>query len=221
MKELSEEEKIELETRKVISDNLKRLMKENGNMSQRELSRIANVSESTVGKWLLLKATPRMGAIQKIADHFGVLKSDITEKKIDEPENIYPVASESIHIPILGEIACGDPIYAEENFAGYRVEPKDAVPSGNSYYLQAKGDSMEPTIPDGAYVLIREQPDVENGEIAAVLLSTDNEATLKRVSKQNDTIILVPDNPKHSPTVVTADNPVKIIGKAIRFTVDL
>lgn len=221
MKELSEEEKIELETRKVISDNLKRLMKENGNMSQRELSRIANVSESTVGKWLLLKATPRMGAIQKIADHFGVLKSDITEKKIDEPENIYPVASESIRIPILGEIACGDPIYAEENFAGYRVEPKDAVPSGNSYYLQAKGDSMEPTIPDGAYVLIREQPDVENGEIAAVLLSTDNEATLKRVSKQNDTIILVPDNPKHSPIVVTADNPVKIIGKAIRFTVDL
>lgn len=80
---------------------------------------------------------------------------------------------------------------------------------------------MEPTIPDGAYVLIREQSDVENGEIAAVLLNTDTEATLKRIRKQNGNIILTPDNSQHEPIFINENNPVKVIGKAIRFTVDL
>lgn len=219
MKIVDEEEIQELETRRIISENLTRLMKEHNDMSQRELGNIAKVSESTVGKWLLLKSTPRMGAIQKIADHFGILKSDITEEK--QPENLYTISKESVHIPILGEIACGDPIYVEENFAGYRTEPIESVPSGNSYYLQTKGDSMEPTIPNGAYVLIREQPDVENGEIAAVLINGDTEATLKRMRKQDRSVILMPDNSKHDPIFVNEENPIKIIGKAIRFTFDL
>lgn len=185
-------------------------------MSVEKLANKVGIAKSTQSRYENEERNFPINDIGKYAEALGV-----SVPYLLGIENLVDAPSESIHIPILGEIACGDPIYAEENFAGYRVEPKDAVPSGNSYYLQAKGDSMEPTIPDGAYVLIREQPDVENGEIAAVLLSTDNEATLKRVSKQNDTIILVPDNPKHSPTVVTADNPVKIIGKAIRFTVDL
>ena len=185
-------------------------------MSVEKLANKVGIAKSTQSRYENEERNFPINDIGKYAEALGV-----SVPYLLGIENLVDAPSESIHIPILGEIACGDPIYAEENFAGYRVEPKDAVPSGNSYYLQAKGDSMEPTIPNGAYVLIREQPDVENGEIAAVLLSTDNEATLKRVSKQNDTIILVPDNPKHSPIVVTADNPVKIIGKAIRFTVDL
>lgn len=80
---------------------------------------------------------------------------------------------------------------------------------------------MEPTIPDGSFVLIREQPEVEYGEIAAVLVNGNEEATLKRIRKQGDTVILMPDNPSHEPFIVTEDNPAKIIGKAIRFTQDL
>ncbi len=79
----------------------------------------------------------------------------------------------------MGKIACGDPITADENLTGYRYESPDNLPSGNLFYLQAKGDSMEPTIPNGSYVLIREQPEVENGEIAAVLVNGDTEALLK------------------------------------------
>lgn len=137
------------------------------------------------------------------------------------PTNIISLSPTTVKIPVLGKIACGDPITAEENLIGYRYESPDLLPSGKLIYLQAKGDSMEPTIPNGSYVLIREQPDVENGEIAAVLVNGDTEATLKRVKKQGDTVFLMPDNPRYDPYVITSDNPARIIGKAIRFTQDL
>ncbi|MEY2363217.1 XRE family transcriptional regulator [Lysinibacillus capsici] len=137
------------------------------------------------------------------------------------PTNIISLSPTTVKIPILGKIACGDPITAEENLIGYRYESPDLLPNGKLIFLQAKGDSMEPTIPNGSYVLIREQPDVENGEIAAVLVNGDTEATLKRVKKQGDTVFLMPDNPRHEPYVITSDNPASIIGKAIRFTQDL
>jgi len=208
----------EKEMEQIISTNLKKLLKEY-HLNQTRLAKIAEVSESTVGKWILEKSAPRMGAIQKIADHFGLPKSYILEEPI--ADNLYPIESESIKVPILGEIACGDPIYAAENFSGYRTEPKSSLPEGTTYYLKTKGDSMEPTIPQNAYVLIREQPDVENGEIAAVLLNGGTEATLKRIRKQENTLMLMPDNRNYEPIIVNRNNPVKIIGKAIRYTFDL
>ena len=137
------------------------------------------------------------------------------------PSNTIPFSPATVKIPVLGIIACGDPITAEENLVGYRYESPDNLPNGKLIYLQAKGDSMEPTIPNGSYVLIREQPEVENGEIAAVLINGDTEATLKRVKRQGDTVFLMPDNPKYEPYIITADNPARIIGKAIRYTQDL
>ena len=77
---------------------------------------------------------------------------------------------------------------------------------------------MEPTIPNGSLVLVREQPEVEYGSIAAVLVNGDTEATLKRVKQQGDIIILMPDNPEHEPIVVTPDNPARIIGQAVQVT---
>ena len=71
-------------------------------------------------------------------------------------------------------------------------------------------------IPNGSKVLVRQQEDVENGEIAAVLINADTEATLKRVKKQGNTIILVPDNPLHNIIIVDESNPARIIGKAVR-----
>lgn len=204
--------------KRIISENIKSILNEH-NLTQAELAKIAGVSESTVGKWVLEISVPRMGPIQKIADHFGFPKSRIlTEQK---PNNLYEIKEESVQVPVLGEIACGDPIYVAENFTGYRIEPKDSLPSGRCYYLKAKGDSMQPTIPNGAWVLIREQPDVESGEIAAVLVNGNTEATLKRVRKQGETVILMPDNPKYDTVVITPDYPAKIIGKAVRYNFDL
>lgn len=206
------------EMERIISRNIKNLLKEY-NLNQKDLAKIAGVSESTVGKWVLEKSTPRMGAIQKIADHFGLPKSYILEEQ--RPTNIIPTSRRTVRIPVLGEIACGEPLYVEENFSGYKEEIADFVPNGNVFYLVAKGDSMEPTIPDGAFVLVREQPTVETGEIAAVLVNGNTEATLKRVKRQGDIVILDPDNPAYNPIIITESNPAKIIGKALKYTRDL
>ena len=124
-------------------------------------------------------------------------------------------------IPVLGQIACGDPITAEENIEEYRDTVADLLPSGNLFYLKAKGESMSPTIPNGAYVLIREQPDVEDGEIAAVLVNGDTEATLKRIRRQNNLVMLMPDNHEFEPIVLSDDYTGRIIGKAVKVDFDL
>lgn len=138
------------------------------------------------------------------------------------PTNLVPINRASIvSIPILGTIKCGQPILAEENITGYREELSDRLPSGNLFYLRSQGDSMLPTIPEGSLVLIREQPTVEYGEVAAVLVNGDTEATLKRVKKQGDIVMLIADNPDYPPYIITDDNPARIIGKAVQVSVDL
>ena len=138
------------------------------------------------------------------------------------PTNLVPINRASIvSIPILGTIKCGQPILAEENITGYREELSDRLPSGNLFYLRSQGDSMLPTIPEGSLVLIREQPTVEYGEVAAVLVNGDTEATLKRVKKQGDIVMLIADNPDYQPYVITKDNPARIIGKAVLVSTEL
>ena len=80
---------------------------------------------------------------------------------------------------------------------------------------------MEPKIPDGSDVLIRLQDDVEDGEIAAVLVNGDTEATLKRVKKQGDIVMLVAENSAYSPYIITKDNSARIIGKAMEVAFSL
>ncbi len=138
------------------------------------------------------------------------------------PTNLIKVDRASVvRVPVLGTIKCGQPILAEENITGYREELSDRLPSGNLFYLRSQGDSMLPTIPEGSLVLIREQPTVEYGEVAAVLVNGDTEATLKRVKKQGDIVMLIADNPDYPPYVITKDNPARIIGKAVLVSTEL
>lgn len=138
------------------------------------------------------------------------------------PTNLIKVDRASVvRVPVLGTIKCGQPILAEENITGYREELSDRLPSGNLFYLKSQGDSMVPTIPEGSLVLIREQPTVEYGEVAAVLVNGDTEATLKRVKKQGDIVMLIADNPDYPPYVITKDNPARIIGKAVLVSTEL
>ena len=129
-------------------------------------------------------------------------------------DNIVPIPKMA-KIPLLGNIACGDPITAEENLDGFVSAPEEI---SADFALRCKGDSMiGARILDGDIVLIRQQPDVEDGEIAAVLI--DNEATLKRVHKKTGCLILNPANPAYEPIVITGEelNDVRIIGKAVYF----
>ena len=204
----------------IFSSNLNRLMKQR-NETATDLSEKTNIAYSTVNDWKNGKKMARGGNLQKLADHFGINVSELTsDNASDKIPNIFPVG-EMVSIPIIGEIACGDPITAEENIIGYRLRSKDGLVSGNTFYLKAYGDSMEPKIPNGADVLIREQASVEDGEIAAVLVNGDTEATLKRVHYQNDSILLIAENSAYQPYIVNEDNPARILGKAIEVSFDL
>ena len=118
--------------------------------------------------------------------------------------------------PRLGTIACGEPILAEENIEAYDDIP-DSIKC--DFTLICKGDSMvNARINDGDIVYIKQQSQVDNGEIAAVLI--DNEATLKRVYIYEDKVVLQPENTKYPPFVYTNEdmNNIRILGKAVGFT---
>ena len=129
------------------------------------------------------------------------------------------VSKSSVNMYERGErepgIACGEPILAEENIEGYVKAP--AYCEG-SFALRCKGDSMTGArIMDGDIVIIRQQPDVDDGDIAAVLI--EDEATLKRVYKMPDRLILRAENPCYAPIDISGGDlaNVRILGKAVYF----
>lgn len=140
---------------------------------------------------------------------------DSSNEKSIIPTGFSPMP-EMRKIPLLGNIACGEPILASENLEGEVDIPKEIHAD---FALRCKGDSMiNARIFDGDIVYIRQQETVDNGEIAAVLI--DNEATLKRVTLYKDHVVLSPENPMYKPFVFWYEemNNIRIIGKAVAFT---
>lgn len=182
-----------------------------------ELARKVDMSKSTVSQYFNGKLQFPLNRAHDFARVLGVTTDDLLGLDLSKVNPVNGLTK----IPLLGTIACGDPILADENIAGYLSEPTDFLPSGKLFYLRAKGQSMEPTIKDESLVLIRQQPDVEDGEIAAVLFTDDNEATLKRIKRAGPTVILMPDNREYEPIIASDNNPVRILGKAVRVTTNL
>ena len=204
------------EQKQILADNLNNLLRKKGK-TQADVIRDTGLAEATVRSWFNGEKYPRLDKIQTLSDYFNVPRSRITEEQTGLMERI----SSLVKIPVLGVITCGEPILAEENIEEFREEIADLMPTGSVFYLKTKGQSMVPTIPEGSYVLIKEQPIVEDGEIAAVLLNGDTEATLKRIKRQGETIMLIPDNKEFTPIIVNSENPARIIGKAIKVSYDL
>ena len=137
----------------------------------------------------------------------------------DRFDNLHPVKLK--RFPLLGEIACGEPIYAEEDHESYVSADADIRAD---FCLKAKGDSMiNADIHDGDVVFIRSQSMVENGEIAAVIIEDD--ATLKRVyyDRENNRLQLIAENPRYAPLVYTGEelNYIRILGKAVTLMREL
>lgn len=207
-------------------------------LSQRKFAEICGLSNGYIS--MLEKGynpntnkplVPSLTQLKKLADAMGMtvmqlfetvddMPVDIAQIAVSDdvnllPKNIIPLP-EMRRIPMLGSIACGAPILAEEHIEDYVDIPKNIRAD---FALICKGDSMiNARIFDGDTVYIRQQPSVENGEIAAVLI--DGDATLKRVRIYADHVSLEPENPMYKPLVYWgADmNNVHILGKAIAFT---
>lgn len=185
-------------------------------LSQEEFAKKLNTTKQVISRYETEQRTPKITIAQEYADVLGISLHDLIDNNVDFPsaDNIVPIPKMT-KIPLLGNIACGDPITAEENLDGFVNAPEDI---SADFALRCKGDSMiGARILDGDIVLIRQQPDVEDGEIAAVLI--DNEATLKRVHKKAGCLILNPANPSYEPIIITGEelNDVRIIGKAVYF----
>ncbi len=165
--------------------------------------------------------------IEKLADILDVTPSYLMgwEDNIHEEETIENLMSKHDNIrpvklrrfPLLGEIACGKPIFADEDREHCIMADMDI---NADFCLTAKGDSMiNARIHDGDIVFIKEMPIVDNGEIAAIII--DDEATLKRVYyyPEKGKLILSPENPKYEPFVYVGEelNSIRILGKAVYF----
>lgn len=183
-------------------------------MSQEELAhRIGYKSRSSINKIELGVYALTQSKIKAIADALLTTPSYIMgweeEKKAIEVQSV----------PLIGTIACGEPILAEEHFECY---VKAGAKIRCDFCLRARGDSMvNARIHDGDIVFIHQQDEVENGEIAAVIV--ENEATLKRVYDYADRIVLQAENPAYEPLVYVGEekNRVRILGKAVAFQSDV
>lgn len=134
---------------------------------------------------------------------------------MEKYDNIRPIKLK--RFPLLGEIACGQPIFADEDRESYIMADMDIKAD---FCLRAKGDSMiNARIYDGDVVFIREMPMVDNGDIAAVII--DDEATLKKVYYYPDKgkLVLYPENPDYEPFIYVGEelNTIRILGKAVYF----
>ena len=201
-----------------FADRIRDLRAKHG-LTLEQVAQQVGVGKSTVRKWETgIIENMRRDKIAKLAEALHTTPAYLmgwSEESQIYPENIIPFPTMK-KLPLIGAIACGAPILAQEHIEDY-VDTPDHIHA--DFALTCKGDSMiNARIFDGDIVYIRQQNTVESGEIAAVLV--DNEATLKRVRLFDDHISLEPENPQYRPLVLWGEemNAVRILGKAIAFT---
>ena len=187
-----------------VGQRIKQKLKET-HVSQNRLAKAAQISQSAISDIVNGISSPKEVTLIAIADALGCTVSELLG---ESPPGI--IGMKIGAVPIVGEIACGIPITAEQNIEGYADLP-DGVHA--DFALRCKGDSMEPTFENNDLVLIRQQPDVEDGQIAAVNVAC--EATLKHVYHQPNGLLLVADNPKYAPQFITGE--VIIHGLAVGY----
>lgn len=188
------------------------------------------ISKPAVTRWSRGEM-PRDATLRKLADYFGISPEELTgstgpaQRKTPArwlPKDAVLIDQDAFHtIPILGRISAGLPLYAEQHIEGYTVTDLNG---GAEYFaLRVRGDSMDALgIRDGYTIIVRLQDEVENGQVAVVMVG-DEDATVKRFYANGTTVTLMPQstNPAHQPQIYdTAKTSIKVIGRVVevKFT---
>lgn len=206
----------------VVSDNIQKLLDEY-NLSHARLAKIAGVSVSTVGKWVLKKATPRMGSVQKISDHFNLPKSYILKEedfRLPLKQNdykYYPTAISAglpIDVHAITDVEIKT-IPIPDVLMGKHAGSKDV------FITKIYGDSMNKVMPDGSLIAVKpiDLLDLKNGDI--VVFSDNHEYSVKRYFKQGDRLIFRPesDNKEYYDQIYSVDDNITIHGKVVMHNV--
>lgn len=197
-----------------------RALREGKGLKQEPLAKMLNLTQSTIAYYESDTKQPTYVTLKRLADFFGVTTDYLLGRSDEVRETNAPYGKESIvWLPILGVIRAGQPLYAESNIIGHEPIGADQVKGGEFFYLRVTGDSMfnpgaGKLINDGSLVLVRKQEDVDSGDVAVVMVG-DDEATVKRVYKNNGQLVLQADNTSYAPIVISKGR-VKIIGKVVR-----
>ena len=195
------------------------------NLTQSELSKATKLSQSAIAMYESGKREPKIEVLELLADYFNVDMNYITGKS-DKTTLITHSVHAGYKIPVLGRVAAGVPIEAVEEILGYEYLDDKYKNDGCSYFaLRIAGRSMEPTIMDGDTVIVRQQSYIESGQIAIVLVDSED-ATAKQVKESPDGITLIGHNAAvYTPQFYSAqeieDLPVKIIGRVIEVRREL
>lgn len=219
-----------------------KMLRNNRNISAVKLSEDLNIHRGSLSNWETGRRTPDSEMLLKIANYFNVsvdylLGNDknntddtdlFDELKGDNFKFLKKVHdNEMVKIPVLGAIRAGLPLYADENIIDYEyVHQEELIMGEETFFLEVKGDSMiNARIYEGDRVRIRKQNHLDNnGDIMAVRVNGD-EATLKRVYKQEMGLVLQSENPQYAPMFFSDKDvenlPVEIIGKAIEVKIKL
>lgn len=203
-----------------INDKLSQRRKELG-LTLEDVGKMVGVGKSTVRKWETGDiANMKRDKIALLAKALKVSPAFIMgwdEQLL--PSNVTPLSALPM-IPVVGKIAAGQPILAQENIIGYI--PTDIKNPDEYFYLHVEGDSMiNAGIPNGSDVLIRKQNCAENGQIVACFVNGDS-ATLKRFKQLDDTVFLIPENTNYEPIIVKCNDfengYARILGVAVEVT---
>ncbi|RGS72040.1 LexA family transcriptional regulator [Mitsuokella sp. AF21-1AC] len=208
-----------------IGEKIRNARKDAG-MTQTELAQKTSLSRSYIGDIEKDRYNPSVATLQAIAKATDVpVESLLGGNTPTNPAPAQPPAQKITHytyrIPVVGRVAAGQPILAQEEIIDYEYIDERLHRGGDQYFgLVVKGSSMEPTIHDGDTIIVRVQESVENGQIAVVLVDGED-ATVKEVKETEDGLTLIGHNVAvYAPHFYSRDEvaklPVRIIGRVIQ-----
>lgn len=192
-------------------ENLRKL-RISKNIQQKELAALLNIKISTYCQYETGKRQPDYETLKRIANYFNVSIDYLLEN------DVFTNCKTGIKIPVFGRVAAGIPISAIEDILDYEEISEEAARKGEYFALRIKGHSMEPRIYDGDVVIVRQQSDVDSGDIAIILVNGED-ATCKKIKKTPDGVMLIPLNPVYDPKFYNNNDieqlPIIILGKVV------